>query len=153
MDVSHISISASCSPTNYIPVVWSSIGYDLCSVMSMEIWYLYLHPYLLSLLEFIVNPVSVSVCDAQSLPQVFNVFCAHIAVHPHWIVTEMDGVADQAVCYSESVGSLSYTMGSTFWYSNIYCRPFSLNGGKLLWGHACLRCRLATVSPSLIRLV
>ena len=27
------SISASCSPANYIPVVWSSIGCDLCSVM------------------------------------------------------------------------------------------------------------------------
>ena len=100
--------------------------------MSMEIWYLYLHPYLLSLLEFI-SPVSVSVCDAQSLPQVFNVLCTYrSAVHLHWIVTEMDGVADQAVGYSESVGSLSYTMGSTFWYSNIYCRPFSLNGWKLL---------------------
>ena len=122
----------------------------------MEIWYLYVHPCLASLLQFENSPVSVSVCDAQSLPQVFNVLCTYLsALHPHWIVTGMDGVADQAVGYSESVGSLSYTIGSTSWYSNICCRPFILNGWKLLWGHACLRCRLATVPPtnSLIRLV
>ena len=97
------------------------------------------------------SPEVVTVCDAQSLPQVFNFSCSFIGSFlPNWIVTGLDGVADQALGYPESVGSLNYSMASTSMDSvpGVATLTVDRSAGMEVTVGSCFRCRHTTVPPT-----
>lgn len=92
-----------------------------------------------------------TVCDAQSLPQLFNLSCTYFSpVLPVWIVTGLDGEPDQVLSYTESVDSLSYTMGSTSMDSvpGIATLVVDRSGGMHVTVGTCFICRIGTVPPT-----
>ena len=103
-------------------------------------------------IEFITQITeNVIVCDAQSVPQLFNLSCMYFSpVLPVWIVTGLDGVADQVLGPTASVGSLNYSMGSTSMDSvpGIATLVVDRSGGMHVTVGTCFRCQLATVPPT-----
>ena len=102
-------------------------------------------------IEFVTHPENVTVCDAQSLPQVFNFSCTYLSpVFPLWIVTGLDGVQDQVLFHTQSVGSLFYSMGSASMDSvpGVATLIVDRSGGMRVTVGTCFRCRIATVPPT-----
>ena len=102
-------------------------------------------------IEFETHPENVMVCDAQSLPQLFNFSCTYLSpVLPGWIVTGLDGVADQVLSLTESVGSLSYTMGSPSMDSvaGVSTLIVDRSEGMGVTVGTCFRCQIATIPPT-----
>ena len=65
------------------------------------------------LLEFVAAPENVTVCDAQSLPQVFGFSCSFLSqVRPTWFVDGLLDGGNETLSFTSRIGSLSYTMGS-----------------------------------------
>ena len=67
---------------------------------------------------------------------------------PNWIVTGLDGGADQCLANTSSVGLLSYTMGSTPMVSGVATLVVDCSAGMEFTVGTCFRCRLATVPPT-----
>ena len=102
-------------------------------------------------IEFITHPENVTVCDAQSLPQLFNLSCTYFSILlPVWIVTGLGGEPDQVLSYTESVDSLSYTMGSTSMDSvpGVATLVVDRSGGMHVTVGTCFRCLFPTVPPT-----
>lgn len=103
-------------------------------------------------IEFVTSPENVTVCDAQSLPQVFNISCTfrNSQVLPSWIVTGLDGVADQSIVLQGSVDSLSYAVGSSSMNSvpGVATLTVDRSAGMEVTVGTCFMCQFATNPPT-----
>lgn len=97
--------------------------------------------------EFVTYPENVTVCDAQSLLQMFNVSCTFLSpVLPFWIVTGLDGVANRAIGFHHSVGSLSYAVGSSSmnYVPGVATLVVDRSAGMEVTVGTCFMCQFAT---------
>ena len=112
---------------------------------------MYITVFCIYFIEFVAAPENVAVCGPQSLPPVFNFSCTFRSqVLPNWIVTGLVGVADQSIIFTQSVGSLSYAMGSTSINSvpGVATLTVDRSAGMEVTVGTCFMCQFTTDPPT-----
>ena len=106
--------------------------------------------FFLFITAFVASPEDVTVCDAQSLPQVFNFSCSFISiVLPNWFVTGLSGVQDQVLIFRDTIGSLSYaTFVSMDSASGVATLIVDRSAGMEVIVGTCFSCRFSTIPPT-----
>lgn len=87
-------------------------------------------------------------CDAQSLPQVFNFSCTFMNNQlPTWIVAGLVDVPNQSITHSQTIGSLSYAAGSVSMNSvpGVATLIVDRSAGLEVTVGTCFRCQFSTV--------